>query len=200
MARTVTATIDYPNGQPWASGLVTDELLTPFETADTVYPAHKVSYTLDANGQTTLTLATPDTGTAWHRISLPNGKAYEIYIDTGPAVDLVTLLTISGTAVAVDDLQTLMDAAEEWTITPVAAAYDVVASDQYLYCTGTTYTINLLALVIGTSTSLVIDNAASGNLTVDAAGGDTINGAATLTLYPGDRRVFVPVVAGVWRA
>jgi hypothetical protein len=56
----------------------------------------------------------PDTGTAHFQVRLPDDSSFHFYLESGPAVDLVTLITIAGTAVAQDDLQTLLDAQKNY--------------------------------------------------------------------------------------
>jgi hypothetical protein len=115
-------------------------------------------------------------------------------------VDLVTLETVAGSNVAQDDLQTLLDAAAVFSITAVNTTYQALVTDEYLYCTGTTYTVTMPTAIIGTTKPLMIDNNASGNITVDGSGAETVNGAAALLLVPGERRVFIPIATGAWRA
>lgn len=202
MGRTLTGTVNYPNDEPWSGGIITDELLQGFTTSTAVYPATTVTITLQADGTIPdgTELAVPDTGTAYHKITKPNGTSFRVYLAAGAAVDLVELETIAGSSVAQDAVQTLLDAEKVWDITNVSAAYDVLVTDEYLYCTGTTYTVTLPTAIIGTTTGLIIDNGASGNITVDGYGSETINGAATLTIVPGDWRALIPIATGAWRA
>ena len=203
MSRALTGTIYYPNGTAWASGEVRARLMEPFETSTRVYPKTEITITLDANGQIPAgtQLDTPDTGTAHYVITTPDQANYHVYIATGAAVDLVTLLTIAGTAVAQDDLQTLMDAAAVFAITTVSSGpYTQLATDEYIYVPSGTFTVNLVACVVGTTKPLMVDNAGTGVITVDGNSSETINGSATITLNSGDRRTFIPVADGVWRA
>jgi hypothetical protein len=200
--RTLTGLINYPNGAPWASGVVTVQLLAAFTTATEVYPTKTVSITLESDGTIPdgTVLGVPDTGTAHYRITYPNGHGFECYIAAGAAVDLVTLETIAVSSVDQDDLQTLLDAAAVFSITAVNTTYQALVTDEYLYCTGTTYTVTLPAAVVGTTKWLVVDNGGTGVITVDGSGGETVNGAANIALSPNERRVFIPVADGAWRA
>ena len=202
MGRTLTGTVNYPNDEPWSGGVITDELLHGFTTSTAVYPATTVTITLQADGTIPdgTELAVPETGTAYHKITKPNGTSFRVYLAAGAAVDLVELETIAGSSVAQDDLQTLIDAGEVYAITAVNALYQALATDEYIYCTGTTYTVTLAACTLGTTKPLVIENRCSGNVTVDGSGTETVNGAATITLYPGDRRAFIPIATGAWSA
>lgn len=200
--RAITWTINYPSGEPWSNGVVTAELLQGFTTATEVYPATTTTFTSDADGTEPAgaALGVPDSGTAYYKITKPNGVSFRVYLAAGAAVDLVTLETIAGSSVAQDDLQTLIDAGEVYAITAVNALYQALATDEYIYCTGTTYTVTLAACTLGTTKPLIIENRCSGNVTVDGSGAETVNGAATLTLYPGDRRAFIPIATGAWSA
>lgn len=200
MARPTTIEIYKPDGTPWADGVVTDELIGEVVFDSVLYAGYSQTVTLDDDGQGTMTLITPDSGTAHHVITLPNGRPYDLYVSTGPSTPLLSLLTISGTAVDPDDLQTLLDAAARFSITNVAAEYTVLAKDEYLKCLGSPTPIHLPACVLGVTTPLMIDNKSSVNITVTRSGAATINGSLTLVLYPGDRRTFVCVADDEWSA
>jgi hypothetical protein len=202
MSRTITGTVYYPNGSPWAGGEVRARLIDPFETSTRVYPKREITFTLDSNGQIPAgsQLDTPDTGTARYLITTPDQANYEVYIATGPAVDLVTLLTIAGTAVAQDDLQTLLDAAALLSITEVSSGpYDVLATDEYLRCSGTGYTITLPAAG-NNRAPFLIKNVGTGTITATPAGSDQINGLSSLLIYAGEAYGFIDVAALTWDA
>lgn len=200
MARPITGTIYYPSGAAWASGTVRARLMEPFETSTRVYPKTEITITLDSNGQIpALTqLDTPDTGTAHYLITTPDQANYHVYIATGPSVDLVTLLTIAGTAVAQDDLQTLLDAAAAMTPTSVTAEYTILPSDKYIECSGTFSVHPFLAS--GTYAPFAVGNIGTGTITISSTVGDTLNGAASFTLYPGCLCLLIDRAAGLWRA
>lgn len=197
--RALTWTINYPNGQPWAGGVVTVELLQGFTTATQVYPATTYQFTSDADGKQPDTpptvLGVPDTGTAYYKITKPNGSHFRVYIAAGAAVDLVTLETIAGSSVAPDDLQTLLDAAA--LVTPVnVITTHTVTTEKYIRAAGT-FTVTLPDAVL-TQPPVMVRNIGTGVITVAGDGSDTINGAATITLYQDDFYVFVIGAAGVW--
>jgi hypothetical protein len=162
------------------------------------------SYEADLNnstGEFTITLPTPASGSALYHYTYPNGLAYATQLETGPSVDIRTIQTIEEADVAQDALQDLMDQAEQFTSTTVSSGpYTVLATDEYIYIPSGTFAVNMIPCLDASSAWLIVDNDGSGTITVTANGTDTINGAATLILYPGDRRTFVPVADGVWRA
>jgi hypothetical protein len=108
--RTVTGTILYPDGSPWASGIVHFSLMEPFSTSIEVFPAKDHTETLDAQGKFTIDLAVPDTGTAHYKIATPDGSSYDVYIASGAATDLQTLLTLASSPVSQTAAQTVIDA------------------------------------------------------------------------------------------
>lgn len=199
MSRALTGTVYYPDGTPWASGEVRARLMEPFETSTRVYPKTEITITLDSNGQipANTQLDTPDTGTAHYLITTPDQAHYEVYIATGPAVDLVTLLTIAGTAVAQDDLQTLLDAAEKFEDTTVTSGpYTVLATDEYIRCSGT-FPVYLPAAT-HSKRVLIVADIGTGEISVTAAGSDLIRDAATKVLYPNGAAAFIDSAVGVW--
>ena len=200
MARPITGTIYKPDGTAWASGEVRARLVEPFETSTRVYPKTEITITLDSNGEIpALTqLDTPDTGTAHYVITTPDNAQYTVYLATGAAVDLVTLLTIAGTAVAQDDLQTLLDAAAQVTTVEVSAEYTVLSTDEVIIGSGT-FPVNIPAAGNSRPPFIVV-NEGSGLLTATADGSDLINGASTLIIYPGQSKGFIDVRAGKWAA
>ena len=199
MARPITGTIYYPNGTAWANGTVRARLMEPFETSTRVYPKTEITITLDSNGQIpALTqLDTPDTGTAHYVITTPDNAQYTVYLETGAAVDLVTLLTIAGTAVAQDDLQTLLDAAEVFDITTVSSGpYAVLATDDEIRFNGT-FTVTLPAAT-GSGRPLALKNIGTGTITITPDGTDTIDGFSSVYLYQRGGYGLIDGATGRW--
>ena len=194
--RTVTGTVYRPDGTAYASATVTFTLITPFVTASEYYPAIDHSETTDALGQFSTALGVPDTGTAYYRVLLPTNKWYEFYIAAGAAVDLVTLVTITGTSVAQDDLQTLLDNNNVFTIASKTDTYVILASDEYIRCNGT-FTVTLPAAT-GSGSPYIVKNVGSGTITVAATGSDLIDGAASVTLSSMVRYGFIDAAAATW--
>jgi len=162
--RTITGTVYRPDGTAYASATVTFTLITPFVTASEYYPAIDHSETTDALGQFSTALGVPDTGTAYYRVLLPTNKWYEFYIAAGAAVDLVTLVTITGTSVAQSDLQTLLDAAAVFTMRSVTGTGAITAADEYVDCSGT-FALTL-PLATGSGAGYIVDNSGTGTITV----------------------------------
>ena len=109
--RVVTGAVLDPNGDPY-TGNVLFELLSPFTTGDAVYPAKVATVAIDSNGAIDTELAVPDEGTALYRITLPDNSSYLVYLAAGAATTLQALITIAGSSVDQDALQTLLDAHE----------------------------------------------------------------------------------------
>jgi hypothetical protein len=194
--RTVTGTVYKPDGSAWAAGEVTFTLLDGFETATEVYPPEEHIETLDANGQFSITLGVPDTGTAHYSVTLPDGTAYRFYLASGAATNLVTLITIATTAVAQDDLQTLLDANNALTVTTQTTTYNILVTDDLIRCNGT-FTVALPAAT-GTGKPYTIKNVGSGLITIDGNGSDTIDGSLTQSLLSLESLTLVDSATGVW--
>lgn len=187
MSRPLTIAINHTDGTPWEGGIVTDEQVYDVIADNVIYSAGSQTDTLDAQGEGSLTLRTPDSGTALHRFTLPNGNVYEVHVETGPSVDLLTLITVEGTQVAASDLQVLLDAESRLNPTAVTTTYQALATDTYLRCTGAPYTITLPAAsdYVDGDILYVKNKSTSGNLTIAPHGTDTADGsAASRTILP----------------
>ena len=195
--RTVTGTIAYLDGTAWAGGSVTFTLLTSFSTATETYPLFEDVITLDSQGQFSTSLAVPASGTASYEVKLPDDVAHTFYLAAGPAVDLVTLITISGTAVAQDDLQTLMDAAAVFDITEVTGTYGMTGAEEYIRASNGPFTITLPSAT-GSGNAYAFKNVGGGIVTIDGAGGDTIDGALTKVIYLYEKIALIDAASGVW--
>jgi hypothetical protein len=195
--RTVTGTIYHADGSAWASGTIKFNLLEPFETSTEVYPKETHSETLDANGAFSITLGVPDSGTASYLIETPDSKQYSVYIASGAATDLVTLLTIASAAVAQDAVQTLIDANNVLTITSTTAAYQVLASDDYIRVTSGSPTITL-PVATGTGAVYICKNIGTGVITLDGSSNDTIDGDASVTIAAEDWYTVLDGAATIW--
>jgi len=194
--RTVTGTVYEPDGTAWASGAVTFSLVEGFTTATLTQPTESIIETTDAAGQFTVTLSVPDTGTAHYFVTLPDHRRYEFYLATGAPVDLATLITIAGTAVAQSDLQTLLDAAAVFDITNITGTYGMDGTEEYIRCDGT-FTVTLPAAT-GSGLAYALKNIGSGTITLARAGTDTIDGATSQTLYALDKLAVLDAAAGKW--
>ena len=107
--RIVTGTILHDDGSPWTGGIIKFELIRAFETSTEVYPVDIHSEILDVNGEFSVTLGVPETGTACYCIHMPDGNRYIIYLASGAATDLITLITIARSRVAQDAVLTLLN-------------------------------------------------------------------------------------------
>ena len=202
MARPFIVTFLKPDGTAWSGGKFTISLREGFAGVDEAVSPYTIEYTLDSNGQIAtqpIALETPPTGTAHYLFGEPGGENTEAYIESGSAVDYSTLKTVAGGAVDQDAAQTLFDQANIITPTTVTSGpYTVQADDRYIRVSGT-ITINLRAAALS-KTPLIIYNYGTGNVTVLPAGSDTIAGAASWPIYPGQAWGFVDAVAGIWDA
>jgi hypothetical protein len=192
--RTVTGTIYDQDGSA-ATGSVAFRLLESFETSTGVFYAGEHTETLVA-GAFSISLGVPDTGTAHYQVTLPGNEWHDFYIAAGAATDLQTILTISGSAVAQDDLQTLMDAASVLTIVTKTGTYVIEAEDEVILCDGT-FAVTLPAAT-GSGKPYLVKNIGTGMITLTAAGSDLIDGAATQTIIASDRMAVIDAVSGKW--
>lgn len=194
--RTVTGTLYHLDGTAWENGVVKFALVEPFQTATETYPKEEHSETADSNGAISITLGVPDTGTAKYRIELPDGKKYIVYLASGAATTLESLLTIAGSAVAQDAVQTIVDANNVLSITHVTTTYVVLDSDDVVLCDGT-FTVTLPPAT-GSGATYVIRNIGSGDITLAADGTDTINGDGTIAIISGYWNGVIDCADGVW--
>jgi len=196
--RTVTGTIKHLNGAPWADGAVLFRLVEAYETALSIYPLDGLAATLDSNGQFSIDLGVPDTGTAHIKAHLPDNSFFEFYLAAGPSVDLVTLEIIPGTSVAQSDLQTLLDAAGLFNTVNPTATYQMLATDGHIRADGTFIVTLIPATAALIGLGVLITNIGAGVITVASSGSDTINGAATTIIATGARYAFIIGAAGGW--
>lgn len=194
--RTITGTVHHLDGTDWASGTIQFELLEAFETATETYPKETHTETLDANGAFSITLGVPDSGTAKYKITLPDHKRYTVYIASGAATTLESLLTIAGSAVAQDAVQTLIDANNVLTMVSTTGTYTVLASDDLVRCNGT-FTVTLPA-ASGSGAMYCIKNVGTGVITLDGNAAETIDGAATQTISSLGWMTVVDAASGAW--
>ena len=108
--RTITGTFEHVDGTPWVGGVVRFESLQTVTIGDVIYPKETHIETTDSNGEISVDLTVPDTGTAGYFISTPTNLRELVFIAAGLDVDLSSLLTASGSNESPSDLQTLIDA------------------------------------------------------------------------------------------
>jgi hypothetical protein len=109
-SRTITGMIYHDDGSAWAGGFVRFVLCAAFTTGTGVQPKDDWSVTLDANGAFSISLAVPDSGTAYYKIVTPDEHSHTVYLADGPATDLQTLLGLEGSLVSQDAALTVIDA------------------------------------------------------------------------------------------
>jgi hypothetical protein len=199
--RTVTGTINHLDGTPWAAGVIKFTLLEPFETSTEVYPKESHSETLDASGEFSITLGVPDTGTAKYQITTPDNGNYTVYLASGAATDLQTLLVLAGTGVDQDAAQTIIDdlviEMRSVDLASPTTTYVVTSANEYIRCNGT-FTITLPAAT-GSGIVYLFKNIGTGVITIARAGTDLIDGAASQTLlYQYETMLLCDAAAGVW--
>ncbi|MFA6204335.1 MAG: hypothetical protein WC710_14250 [Gallionella sp.] len=197
--RTVTGTVYKPDGTAYYPANVVFTLVDAFETATEHYPAVDHTEATDAAGQFSTALGVPDTGTAYYRVTLPDNQWYEFYLAAGAAVDLVTLIVAPGSSVAQSDLQTLLDNNNQLSVREVTGAETLATSDEYIYCTGGAYALTVTP-AIAAQTPYIINNYSAGVVTLTPTGADTINGAATWPIQPGEAYSLVVAAVGAWHA
>jgi hypothetical protein len=196
--RTVTGTILHNDGSAWAGGVIRFILKHPFQTSTETYPIDTHEEILDTSGQFSITLGVPDTGTAEYYIIIPDGKKYKVNLEDGAATTLESLLTIAGSVIAQDAVQTLIDANNVLTITDVTSTYVVLDSNEWIRCDGT-FTVTLPPAT-GSGQGFLIMNVGAGIITVDADGSETINGELTQTVIALDSLFVLDAAAGIWDA
>jgi hypothetical protein len=76
--------------------------------------------------------------------------------------------------------------------TAVAATYTALTTDANIECTANTFTVTLFTAVTVDRTIRTITNTGAGTITVDCTGGQTINGAATVTLLQWESLSYYP--------
>jgi len=109
--RTITGTIYHPGtNTAWSGAVVTFRLAAPFTAGQVTYPTETRTATTDVNGTFSVTLAVPDSGTAPYQITLPDGASFLVYLASGAATDLATLLASTGSAIAQSAIQSAVDA------------------------------------------------------------------------------------------
>lgn len=194
--RTVTGTVNHSDNTPWVGGTVAFRLLEPFATATAVVPRDAIDEVLDSNGQLLINLEVPDTGTAHYSVTLPDSYSFEFYLASGPATDLMTLMTIAGSSVAQDDLQTLLD------------TYTTISVSNY-FANGIIYDAIEVVLAYGdltltlrpsTNTHLthIVKNMGTGVITVVPTAGDNIDGGSYVLIGKNLSAKFMDIGSSTW--
>ena len=113
-SRVVTGTILDADLTAYPNSPITFELENDFTDLGVTYLHSEVAVLPDATtGYFSVTLAVPTTpATAIYRVRLLDGTEQWIYLTSGPATDLASLLTLAGSPIAQSALQTVIDAHE----------------------------------------------------------------------------------------
>lgn len=198
--RTVTGTVKHLDNTAWVGGTISFRLAETFSTATEVVPRDTIEEVLDSNGQFSITLEVPDTGTAHYFVTLPDTSQYEFYLASGAATDLMTILTISGSSVAQDDLQTLLDTYKALTNTlvttssTVSSGYDLTRAYGDITLT--------LPLASGSGGTFRIKNVGNyqlpGTLTIVPQAGDYIDGKSYILVGIQQTVLFYDYSPTVW--
>lgn len=194
--RTVTGTIKHADGTAWQTGAVQFRVMEPFTSGTDTYPTETHTETTDSNGAFSTALGVPASGSAHYYVVLPDESGHELYLSSGDAVDLSTLLIT--TAADADAVEALLTVAKRITSTNVTGTYTMLTSDEYIRASGT-FTVTLLAAT-ATGRVITIKNIGTGTITVAPAGTDTIDGATTWTLIPLASVTLIDASAGRWDA
>jgi hypothetical protein len=110
--RTITGTIYHAGGNyAWNGAIVRFRMLNPFATANITYPGDEIAATTNVNGQLSVTLTVPDTGSTYYGITFPDGSGIVIALEAGPPITLETLINEAHSiGVAQNTLQVAIDA------------------------------------------------------------------------------------------
>ena len=107
--RTVTGTIYHLDHTAYASETVRFQLKQNIIVDEVVYPAEIKNVVTDAQGEFSINLAVPDSGTA-HYVVYAASINEEFYLEAGSAVGLETLIDIPNVSEPPSALQVLLDA------------------------------------------------------------------------------------------
>ena len=103
-SRVITGTILAADLAAYPNSPITFELENDFTDLGVTYLSSEIPVLPDpVTGYFTVTLAVPTTpATAIYRIRLVSGEEQWIYLTSGPATDLATLLTLAGSPIAAE--------------------------------------------------------------------------------------------------
>lgn len=109
--RTIIGPLLHPGSDAvWASGLISFKLRAPFVSSGATYPTETVEATTDVNGQFSVDLAVPSSGTVQYVVTLPDSRQLGIHLSAGAPTTLHALLAIAQTNTPASALQTAIDA------------------------------------------------------------------------------------------
>ena len=193
--RTLTGTIKKPNGTVYSNAILTIALRTNIVSSSTFIPKTNISVTTDSNGEFSVDLYVPDTGTAIYEISFSEGGYRLIFnLGSGSTIDLselVILDTISTDPNYITELTSL-------DITYTDADLELTAAHEYVW-SDEKVTITLPAST-GSGDVYFISNQGSGTITPAVTGTDTINGTTPLVIPANTIAYYVDAEIGNWHS
>jgi len=193
--RTLTGTIKKPNGTVYSNAILTISLRTNIISSSIFIPKTNISVTTDLNGEFSVDLYVPDTGTAIYEISFSEGGYRLIFnLGSGSPIDLSELFildTISADPNYITELTSL-------DITYTDVDLQITPAHEYVWSDGTV-TITLPATT-GKGDVYFVSNQGSGTITVAVTGSDTINGTTPLTIPANTVVFYVDAEVGNWHS
>ena len=193
--RTLTGTIKKPNGTVYSNAILTISLRTNIISSSIFIPKTNISVTTDLNGEFSVDLYVPDTGTAIYEISFSEGGYRLIFnLGSGSPIDLSELFildTISADPNYITELTSL-------DITYTDVDLQITPAHEYVWGDGTV-TITLPATT-GKGDVYFVSNQGSGTITVAVTGSDTINGTTPLTIPANTVVFYVDAEVGNWHS
>jgi hypothetical protein len=192
----IIGTVKHVDGTPWANGKLEITLVEPFVTSLEVYLTETLTVILDTDGKFFIYLGVPETGTAHYAVLFPDERVKHVFLAAGPGIDLQTTLSLPGSSVSQDVIQTIIDAANTAVVRTVTQATQIVTGDQIILANGT-FAVTLPPAT-GTLRAYAVKNIGTGIITVTRTGSDTIDGMVTVALSPLDRCSVLDVEPRAW--
>ena len=192
--RTVTGTILKPDGTVYTDWAVRFMLLAEIISGGAVIPRNTIEITTDSNGDFTTTLAVPDSGTAYYRLSFKSGYSYDFNLSAGSSIGLNEIISIATVAVDPNYITELTSL----KITYTDADLELTAAHEYVW-SDETVTITLPATT-GSGDVYFISNQGTGTITPAVTGSDTINGTTPLTIPTMTIAYYVDAEVGNWHS
>ncbi len=98
--RTITGTLNMPNGSAWENARVDIYLCSTVAVDDDVYPINRVQFTTDGNGDVPAgtTLAVPSSGTWQYNLVLPDRNGGKFYMGGSGDLDMAEIVAAVGAA------------------------------------------------------------------------------------------------------
>lgn len=175
-SRTVTGTVLKPDCTVYSDWAVKFSLMAEIISGGDVIPRYTVEITTDSNGDFSITLTVPDSGTAHYNVAFQSGYSYEFYLASGSSIglnEIISIATVASDPNYITELTSL-------NIIYTAIDLQITAAHEYVWSDGTV-TITLPATT-GLGDVYFISNQGTGTITVAVTGSDTINGTTPLII------------------